>query len=81
MLPVPPAKTDLEERLSYVRRTGWVPYRVGLKSLTLMEQMIEAPNSHRPPRLLIHGDTNNGKPTIALKFAKDNPPVLKGART
>ncbi len=70
-LPVPAAKTDLEERLSYVRRTGWVPYRVGLKALTLLGQMIEAPNSHRPPCLLIHGDTNNGKTTIALKFAKD----------
>lgn len=70
-LPALTSQADLEERLAYIRRSGWVPYRVGLKTHSLLKQMIEAPHSHRPPCLLIHGDTNNGKTTIALKFAKD----------
>lgn len=70
-IPVPQRPTNLDERLSVIRRVGWVPYEVGTKTHVLLRQMIDAPRSHRPPCLLIHGDSNNGKTTIALKFAKD----------
>ena len=67
-LPIP---TNLETRLAYIRRIGWVSYPVGQRALSLLGHMIEAPHSHRPPCLLIQGDSNNGKTTIARKFAKD----------
>lgn len=70
----------LDERLTLIRRVGWVPYEVGNKAHELFKQMIDAPRSHRPPCLLIYGDSNNGKTTIALKFAKDrNTCVVENA--
>lgn len=33
-----------------------------------------APPSHRPPCAVLHGDTNNGKTTITIKFQKDHMP-------
>lgn len=68
--PVPPPP-ELAGRLEALRRPGWTPYPVGNRALARLAEMIEAPPSHRPPCLLIHGDTNNGKTTIAMKFAKD----------
>ena len=56
-LPIP---TNLETRLAYIRRIGWVSYPVGQRALSLLGHMIEAPHSHRPPCLLIQGDSNNG---------------------
>lgn len=72
--------SHLDERLALIRRVGWVPYEVGIKTHELFKQMIDAPRSHRPPCLLVYGDSNNGKTTIALKFAKDrNTCVVENA--
>lgn len=70
-VPIQPPSAPLDDRLALVRRVGWVPYEVGNKVHGLFKQMIDAPRSHRPPCLLVYGDSNNGKTTIALKFAKD----------
>jgi hypothetical protein len=37
----------------------------------MLDQLLHRPPSHRPPCLILHGDSNNGKTTIARKFRKD----------
>ena len=72
------AAHDLNSRLTAIKRPNWVPYPVGQNMLNVLDQLMDAPRSHRPPCLLIHGDSNNGKTTITLKFAKDrNQHVVK----
>lgn len=63
--------TECLDRILGIQRTRWVPYQVGEKTLGRLAHMADSPASHRPPCLLIYGDTNMGKSVIALKFTKD----------
>lgn len=67
-IPAQPTETDI--RILGMRKARWIPYQVGDKVLRQLGQMVDGPPSHRPPCLLIYGDTNNGKTLIIRKFAK-----------
>ena len=63
--------TELNERLQTVRKVCWIDYPVATTAIDRLTWLLDAPETHRPPCCLIHSDTNNGKTTICLKFARD----------
>lgn len=48
----------------------WMPYAAADAVLERMQELFEQPSSHRTPGMLLHGDTNNGKTTVAHRFAR-----------
>lgn len=65
---------ELSERLQRIQTSGWVSYPVGERALRLLQDMYDSPPSHRPPCAVLHGETNNGKTTITIKFQKEHMP-------
>lgn len=59
-----------DDSVDAIFRPRWIEYDVAKEALTLMQQIMDHPPSHRPPCCLLVGDTNNGKTTIALQFSK-----------
>lgn len=49
----------------------WVNYPGGTRLLTELQRLYKAPTEVRPSCLLIVGDTNNGKTTVARRFKKE----------
>ncbi|MBF0185828.1 MAG: TniB family NTP-binding protein [Magnetococcales bacterium] len=62
------------ERLQRIQTSGWIRYPIGEKALNFLQDLYDAPPSHRPLCTLLYGDTNNGKTTITIKFQKDHMP-------
>jgi hypothetical protein len=52
-------------------RPRWIPYPQGVKAIETLGRLIDAPRSHRPHCLLIHGDSNMGKTVIGDRFANE----------
>lgn len=70
------AKLDLPttERISHLRRPGWIGYTRAHTILDKMEHLLQHPGTHRMPNLLLVGDTNNGKTMLIRHFAELHPP-------
>lgn len=73
-VPAPPLDDpswELCERLRAIRKVRWIDYPVATAAVERLTKLIDGPQSHRPPCCLIYSDTNNGKTTVCLKFARD----------
>lgn len=53
-----------------VRQSKWIDYPVATEALDRLERIFKHPETHRPPCCLLVGDTNNGKTSIAVHFAR-----------
>lgn len=62
------AGTGAAANLSELMRTCWIPYQRADQALHRLEWLIKRPETHRPLGMLLVGETNNGKTTIALRF-------------
>lgn len=54
--------------LNDLMRTCWIPYTRADQALRKLDWLIDRPETHRPLGMLLVGETNNGKTTIALRF-------------
>jgi hypothetical protein len=57
-----------KERLEYLKQPRWIGYTRAKEVLDKMDDILNHPKISRMPNLLIVGDTNNGKTTIAHRF-------------
>ena len=62
-----------QDRIDWLSRKRWVGYTRANEALNKLGTMLSLPPTHRAPNLLLLGDTNNGKTSIALRFVEDNP--------
>ena len=69
-----------EERISFVQAERWIPYPRADKVLSLLEDLLVMPRTHRMPNLLVVGDTNNGKTAILRRFERLHPCVENARR-
>jgi hypothetical protein len=69
---IPPSLAPLimGDDLLALEKPIWVDYPVGSMILRKLAHMLCAPASHRPPGLLIYGDSHVGKTSIAKRFRK-----------
>lgn len=58
------------ERLAYLNRNLWINYLGAQQILDRLEELINLPQMHRMPNMLIIGPSNNGKTMIKEKFCK-----------
>jgi hypothetical protein len=65
------APAEPAERIAKLKRDRWIPYNAANAALDRLRDLYEYPRCHRAPCLLIVGDTNNGKTTIALQFRRE----------
>lgn len=63
-----------EERIAYIRSPRWIGYPKAQEALGKLEELLNYPQSHRMPNLLIIGDTNNGKTMLVQRFCKQHKP-------
>jgi hypothetical protein len=63
---------SIDERVSRLYAPKWVAYFRGDQALARIEHLIDHPPSGRMPCILLHGDSNNGKPMIVEKFVRDH---------
>jgi type II secretory pathway predicted ATPase ExeA len=75
ILPSARAALDLpdQERILFLRQPRWIGYTRSKQVLGRMEALMHYPSMHRMPNLLIVAETNNGKTTIARRFARLHP--------
>src|SRR3954463_1843355 len=62
---------ELRERLQLIRKVRWIDYPAATAAIDRLGWLFDGPPTHRPPCCLLYSDTNNGKTTICLKFARD----------
>lgn len=67
-------KSD-EERIKFLRTEKWVPYPRAGVVLDRMEDLLNEPRRPRMPNLLIVGESNNGKTSIAREFFRRHLPT------
>lgn len=60
----------MDDDLLALEKPIWVDYPVGSMILRKLAHMLCAPPNHRPPGLLIYGDSHVGKTSIAKRFRK-----------
>ncbi|TLS19237.1 MAG: AAA family ATPase [Betaproteobacteria bacterium] len=63
-----------DERIAYIRSPRWIGYPRAQEALSKLEELLNYPQSHRMPNLLIIGDTNNGKTMLVQRFCKQHKP-------
>ena len=56
------------ERLAFMEHARWVEYRAGREVLATLKRLLEMPPRDRMPNLLLIGESNNGKTTLASRF-------------
>lgn len=67
-------RESVESRIQSLREKKWVGYPAATKLLSKMDDLLNHPQTHRMPNLLIKADTNNGKSFVLKKFCKLNQP-------
>ena len=65
-------KSD-EERIEYLNIDKWIPYPQADRILAKMEELFNEPRQLRMPNLLVVGEPNCGKSSLAKKFERDHP--------
>lgn len=58
------------ERIRAIRSARWIGYPAAKAILDRMEELLEFPQTHRMPCLLLVGDSNNGKTMLLKHFFK-----------
>lgn len=67
-------KTD-DERIEFLFDDKWIPYPAANVILDRMERLLKLPKKLRMPGMLIVGETNNGKSSIAEYFCRIHTPI------
>ena len=62
-----------KERLGYVKRDGWIPYKAANEILKQLEDLLSHPKVDRMPFLAICARTNNGKSRLLEHFLAQHP--------
>jgi|SRR5690554_265534 len=62
-----------DPRILAVQKNSWVNYTKANEIITMLNEILTFPRTHRMPNLLIIGDTNNGKTVIGKRFESLNP--------
>jgi len=65
---------SLKERVDFVKRDSWIPYRAGEEILQQLEDLFTHPKVARMPFLAICSRTNNGKSRILDYFLEQHRP-------
>ena len=58
----------LRDRLAFMDHPRWIEYRTARIVIDTLKRLLEMPSQPRMRNLLIIGDSNNGKTTIATRF-------------
>ena len=66
-----------EDRINYIRKERWIGYSTAKAIVNQLEDLLNYPKRSRMPNLLLIGDTNNGKTTIAKYFASKFPSFIE----
>jgi len=66
-------QADDRDRIRNIKSPKWVGYQCAEEGLRLLEELLDHPNHHRMPGLLIYGETNNGKTMLSQRFLRDHP--------
>ncbi len=61
-----------QERILAVKKFKWIGYTQANTILKNLNELLEYPERHRMPNILLIGDSNNGKTALLNKFAKAN---------
>jgi Cdc6-like AAA superfamily ATPase len=64
------------ERIKSILKNNWIGYPKSELVLKHLNQLLLFPKSHRMQNLLIIGESNNGKTTIARRFLHQNPSFI-----
>lgn len=64
-----------KERITYLKTDKFVMYPKAKEVLSKFEELIEEPKKTRMPCLLLVGESNSGKSSIAQKFERIHPPT------
>lgn len=70
-------KLSNPDRITYIRKERWLGYPTAKLVINQLEDLFKYPKRSRMPNLLIIGDTNNGKTTIAKHFYSQFPAFLE----
>jgi TniB protein len=77
LIPDARAVLDLDDkaRVDYIRKEKWIPYTRANEILASLEELLITPKKSRMPSILVVGDSNNGKSSIAQEFLRRHPPT------
>ena len=64
------------ERINKILKNNWISYPKSTDVIKALNQLLLFPKSHRMQNLLIIGESNNGKTTIARRFLHKNPSFI-----
>lgn len=65
---------DKDTRIDDILKNGWIGYTRSNQILKSLNMLLRFPASDRMQNILIMGESNNGKTTIARRFFNKNPP-------
>lgn len=68
---------NLDAKIDKILEDNWINYPKSVQILKSLEMLLRFPKSNRMQNLLIMGESNNGKTTIAKRFLEKNPPYLE----
>lgn len=63
-----------EHRIAHIKKSVFLPYPRAEALLQEMTELLDLPNSDRPPNLLVVARSNNGKTHILKEFMRRHPP-------
>lgn len=59
---------DKKERIHRLKKPFWIGYPNAKRALSMMDELLNYPKTHRMPNMALVGETNNGKTMILEKF-------------
>ena len=70
-------KTEKDNRIDAILKDKWVNYPKSKQVMDALEMLLKFPKNHRMQNLLIMGESNNGKTTIARRFINQHKPYIE----
>ncbi len=69
-------KNPESTRAEFILKNRWISYPRAEEIMKAMDLLLRFPKSGRMQNLLIIGESNNGKTTLAERFLRQNPPYI-----
>lgn len=69
--------TENDNRIDAILKDKWVNYPKSKQVMDALEMLLKFPKNHRMQNLLIMGESNNGKTTIARRFLNQHKPYIE----
>lgn len=70
-------KTENDNRIEAILKDKWVNYPKSKQVMDSLEMLLKFPKNYRMQNLLIMGESNNGKTTIARRFLNQHKPYIE----